>query len=262
MKKTIYLLFILPLLSLLGSCDSDDPIVFDHEQPQFEMKTNAILLEVILPQGSTATDEYYIVGDFNGGFDEAIDNQEWKLEHSTSNDMKWGIYLYPSSFKNGKSLADGFTFYSKKQGAERSVFNKEVTHTLNAGVGSRTNIWVDRWEAYFNNAQKDYYTIYVDDHSEWDALALHYWGAIESEGVTGTDWPGLQPAGTETINGVDYIYFELPKELNNKTINTIFNNKGGGKQFNALFDFLVERNIYVRITDSGFEEVDPNNQQK
>lgn len=259
MKKYIFLLFILPLLSLLGSCDSDDPIVFDHEQPQFEMKANAILLEVIMPQGSTTTDEYYIVGDFNGGFEEAIDNLEWKLEHSTGNDMKWGIYLYPSSFKNGKTLADGFTFYSKSQGAERSVFNKEVIHTLDASIGTRTNVWVDRWEAYFGNVQKDYYTIYVDDQSEWNALALHYWGAIESEGVTETDWPGLQPAGTKTINGVDYIYFELPKELNNKTINTIFNNNGGGKQFDALFDFLVERDIYVKITGSSFEEVDPNN---
>lgn len=259
MKKYIFLLFILPLLSLLGSCDSDDPIVFDHEQPQFEMKANAILLEVIMPQGSTTTDEYYIVGDFNGGFEEAIDNLEWKLEHSTGNNMKWGIYLYPSSFKNGKTLADGFTFYSKSQGAERSVFNKEVIHTLDASIGTRTNVWVDRWEAYFGNVQKDYYTIYVDDQSEWNALALHYWGAIESEGVTETDWPGLQPAGTKTINGVDYIYFELPKELNNKTINTIFNNNGGGKQFDALFDFLVERDIYVKITGSSFEEVDPNN---
>ena len=259
MKKIIYLLFILPLLGALGSCDSDDPIVFDHELPQFEIKANAILLEVIMPQGSTATDEYYIIGDFNGGVEEAVSDLEWQLEKSSANDMKWGIYLNPSSFKNGKTLADGFTFYSKKQGAERSVFNKEVTHTLDVSVGTRTNIWVDRWEAYFGNVQKDYYTIYVDNQSGWDALALHYWGAIESEGVTGTEWPGLQPAGTETINGVDYISFELPKELNGKTINTIFNNNGGGKQFDAMFGFLVERDIYVKITESGYEEVDPEN---
>jgi len=258
MKKIIYLLFILPLLGILGGCDSDDPIVFDHEQPQFEIKSNAILLEVIMPQGSTATDEYYIVGDFNGGVEEAVGDLEWQLEKSSGNDMKWGIYLNPSSFKNGKTLANGFTFYSKKQGAERSVFNKEVTHTLDAGVGTRTNVWVDRWEAYFGNVQKDYYTIYVDDQSEWDALTLHYWGAIDGEGVTGTEWPGLESAGTETINGVDYTYFELPKELNGKTINTIFNNNGGGKQFDAMFGFLVERDIYVKITGSGYEEVDPN----
>ena len=258
MKKIIYLLFVLPLLGILGSCDSDDPITFDHELPQFELKANAILLEVIMPQGSTATDEYYIVGDFNGGMEEAVDNLEWQLEKSSGSDIKWGIYLNPSSFKNGKTLADGFTFYSKKQGTERSVFNTEVTHTLDAGIGTRTNIWVDRWEAYFGEVQKDYYTIYVDDQSEWGALTLHYWGAVDGEGVVGTEWPGIQPAGTETVNGVDYTYFELPKELNGKKINTIFNNNGGGKQFDAMFDFLVERDVYVKITGSGYEEVDPN----
>lgn len=258
MKKIIYLLFVLPLLGILGSCDDDDPIVFDHELPQFELKSNAILLEVILPQGSTATDEYYIVGDFNGGMEEAVDNLEWQLEKSSGNDMKWGIYLNPSSFESGKTLADGFSFYSKKEGAERSVLNQEVTHTLTVGVGTRTNVWVDRWESYFGNVKKEFYTIFVDDQSGWDALALHYWGAIDGEGVTGTDWPGLQPAGTSTVNGVDYTYFELPKELNGKSINTIFNNNGGGKQFDAMFGFVVERDIYVQITGNSYEEVDPN----
>jgi len=258
MKKIIYLLYIVPLLGILGSCDSDDALVFDHELPQFEIKANAILLEVIMPQGSTATDEYYIVGDFNGGMEEAIDNLEWQLEKSSGNDMKWGIYLNPSSFKSGKTLADGFSFYSKKEGAERSVLNKEVIHTLTVGMGTRNNVWVDRWESYFGNVKKDFYTIFVDDQSGWDALTLHYWGAIESEGVVGTDWPGLQPAGTTTVNGVEYTYFELPKELNNKSINTIFNNNGGGKQFDAMFGFVVERDLYVKITGSGYEEVDPN----
>lgn len=258
MKKIIYLLVILPLLGMLGSCDSDDALVFDHELPQFEIKSNDILLEVIMPQGSTGTDTYYIVGDFNGGMEEAIDNLEWQLEKSSGNDMKWGIYLNPSSFKNGKTLADGFTFYSKKEGAERSVFNKEVMHTLTVAVGTRTNVWVDRWESYFGNVQKDFYTIFVDNQSGWEALALHYWGAIESEGVAGTEWPGLQPAGKTTINGVEYTYFELPKELKGKSINTIFNNNGGGSQFNAKFDFVVERDLYVKITNSDYEEVDPN----
>lgn len=258
MKKIIYLLVVLPLLGMLGSCDSDDALVFDHELPQFEIKSNAILLEVIMPQGSTATDTYYIVGDFNGGMEEAIDNQEWQLEKSSGNDMKWGIYLNPSSFKNGKTLADGFTFYSKKEGAERSVFNEEVIHTLTVTAGTRTNVWVNRWESYFGNVQKDFYTIFVDDQSGWDALALHYWGAIEAEGVAGTEWPGLQPAGKTTINSVEYTYFELPKELNGKSINTIFNNNAGGSQFNAKFDFVVERDLYLKISNSNYEEVDPN----
>lgn len=260
MKKIIYLLILLPLITMLGGCEDKDEIIFDHEKPQFEIKDNAILLEVIMPIGSVLTHEYYITGAFNGG-EEAIGNPEWKLENAPTNSMKWGIYLLPSMFQNGKTLADGFTFYSTERGKELSAFGEEVTHTLDVGVGTRTNVWVTRWEKTGDEA-REYARIYVDDQTEWGELALHYWGAIESEGVTGTDWPGLQPAGVETINGVDYTYFDLPKELNGKTINTIFNNNGGGKQFDAMFDMEVVADVYVAITSSGFELIDPNDLYK
>ena len=71
MKKIIYWLFMLPLFALLNGCDDTDTIIFDDELPQFEIKANAILLEVIMPKGSAADDEYYIVGDFNGGAEAA-----------------------------------------------------------------------------------------------------------------------------------------------------------------------------------------------
>ena len=72
MKKIIYWLFMLPLFALLNGCDDTDTIIFDDELPQFEIKANAILLEVIMPKGSAADDEYYIVGDFNGGAEAAV----------------------------------------------------------------------------------------------------------------------------------------------------------------------------------------------
>ena len=61
MKKIVYWLFMLPLFALLNGCDDTDTIIFDDELPQFEIKANAILLEVIMPKGSAADDEYYIV---------------------------------------------------------------------------------------------------------------------------------------------------------------------------------------------------------
>ncbi|MDL2221732.1 hypothetical protein LJC35_04180 [Parabacteroides sp. OttesenSCG-928-N08] len=260
MKKIIYLLLMLPLIAMLGGCSEREEIVFDHEQPQFEIKENAILLEVIMPVGSILTHEYYITGAFNGG-EEAIGNPEWKLEAAPGNSMKWGIYLLPSSFQDGKTLADGFTFYSTERGKELSALGEEVLHQLDAAVGTRTNVWVSRWERTGEEA-REFVRIFVDDQSGWEALAMHYWGADDSEGVTGTDWPGLQPAGVETINGVDYTYFDLPKELNGKTINTIFNNNGAGKQFDAMFGLLVEADVYVAITDGGFELIDPNDLYK
>ena len=50
MKKIIYWLFMLPLFALLNGCDDTDTIIFDDELPQFEIKANAILLEVIMPK--------------------------------------------------------------------------------------------------------------------------------------------------------------------------------------------------------------------
>lgn len=177
MKKIIYWLFMLPLFALLNGCDDTDTIIFDDELPQFEIKANAILLEVIMPKGSAADDEYYIVGDFNGGAEAAVGNLEWQLEKATGSESKWGIYLLPSTFKDGKTLADGFYFVSASKGEERSVKNEAVVHQLDVKVGTRTNVWVDRWEAYFNTEEEghDGFVVYVADKSGWDNLYLYGW---------------------------------------------------------------------------------------
>lgn len=252
MKKIVYTLLILPLLMLFSGCDNKEEIVFDHEQPQFELKENAILLEVIMPLGSSASDLYYIVGDFNGG-EEAIGNMEWQLEKAENSTLKWGIYLLPSTFKEGKTLANGFYLVSKKQGEERSVMNTPVLHTLTVGVGTRTNVQVSRWEAYFGNVDKDTYTVYVNNQSDWGALSLYFW----SDGITTPAWPGLQPSSTEVINGVTYTCFEISKEFKEKTLNLIFNNNGGGSQFDGAA-ITLERDFYYLITSTTAEKVDPN----
>ena len=81
-----------------------------------------------MPTGSLADDEYYIVGEFNGGED-AIGNPVWRLEKAAESNLKWGIYLYPSTFVNGKSLSDGFTFYAKDR--EVNVQLKMKPHSMN-----------------------------------------------------------------------------------------------------------------------------------
>ena len=125
MKNIFYLLLLMPLMVLVNSCDDKKEIVFDSELPQFEIKDNAILLEVIMPQGTDADENIYIVGDFNDG-ENAVGQLEWRLEKAGNSDVKWGIYLFPSTFKNGKTLADGFYFVSEKQGKERTVKNEDV----------------------------------------------------------------------------------------------------------------------------------------
>lgn len=258
MKKNIfYLLLLMPLLSCLGSCDDKDEIVFDHELPQFELKENAILLEVIMPHGTAADEKIYIVGAFNGGED-AVGQTEWGLEKAANSDVKWGIYLIPSTFKNGKTLADGFYFVSEKQGVERTVKNEDMSHTLNVGVGTRTNVTVSRWASYFaeepGEEEHDGYVIYVEDNSGWDALALYGWGDAEFAG----GWPGMQVTGTKTIGKVTYKYFDTGKDNEGMNVNLIFNNNNGGKQLEGEgLAVTLNRDYYFCITATGYEQVVP-----
>ena len=181
MKNIFYLLLLMPLMVFVNSCDDKEEIVFDSELPQFELRDNAILLEVIMPQGTTADENIYIVGEFNDG-ENAVGQLEWRLEKAGNSDVKWGIYLFPSTFKNSKTLADGFYFVSEKQGKERSVKNEDVSHVLNVSVGTRTNVTVSRWATYFEEEEEpdesvhDGYVIYVEDNSGWDAMTLYAWG--------------------------------------------------------------------------------------
>ena len=139
MKKI--LIALVALVGILVGCQSD-PVEFDHEQPQFEIRANAILLELIAPTGTTADDEIYIFGAFNGLNDTtAVGQLEWKLEKAQHSDSKWGIYLQPEDFVNGKTLKDGFSFVSVKEGAECDVQGKPMLHQLDVTVGTRTNVW-------------------------------------------------------------------------------------------------------------------------
>lgn len=259
MKKIArFLLMMLPVVAALFSCSSDEEIIFEVEKPQFELKDNAILLEVILPPGSSATDTCYIVGDFNGG-DAAIGNMAYQLEKATGTVDKWGVYIYPNDYVGGKTLADGFHFVSVNEGVERTVLNKEVTHQLNVSIGSRTNVWVSRWESFFIVAPEpevpthDGYVIYVEDNSGWPETTLYAWGSDLPELFGG--WPGILPTGKEVKNGVTYNYYDTGAANSGLLYNFIFNNNNGGSQFDGLA-FTLNRDYYLRITDKSCEEID------
>ena len=260
MKKKIYSL-VLTLLAVTGfmsSCSSDKDIVFDHERQQFETRADRILLEYIAPFGTTPKEEIYIIGDFNGG-EEAIGNEAYLLTKAEKSDAKWGIYLDPSTFIGGKTLADGFSFYSKTQGKEYTITGEEAIHFDNPAVGTFTNVWGQRWEAYYweggeaPEPEHDGFCVYVDDQTGWDALTLYMWGDINN--LKG-DWPGMQVTGTWNHDGVTWKYFDFGEENTGLNENLIFNNGGAGAQL-ADFNFTIERNIYLRITVNGVEEISP-----
>lgn len=257
MKNILRMAMLLfPLLGLLGSCSSDDDIVFDHEKAAFEIQADKVLLEVIPPSTTAADEDVYIVGAFNGQDDESvIGKDQWKLTPSEVISQKRGIYLDPTTFVEGKTLADGYHFVSSKQRNEVTALGGEVNRTESYAVGTRTNIYITNWAAYFDKAPTepthDGYVVYVDNQTSWgNALALYMWGDAELAG----GWPGMQPTGTQVKDGVTYTYFDLGEANSGLTENLIFNNNGGGIQLSD-FNFTITRDLYLRITDAGVEEI-------
>ena len=238
----------------MSSCSSKDEIVFDHERQQFETRADRILLEYIAPFGTTTSDEIYITGAFND-WDTSGDPQ-WLLTKGPTSDIKWGIYLDPTTFIPGTSLGDGFRFYSKAQGQEVTLTGDYAIHNDDPSIGTFTNIWGQRWEAYYweggeaPEPEHDGFCIYVDDQTGWDALALYAWGDGEIFG----GWPGASVKGTWKHDGVTWKYFDFGEANTGLVEHLIFNNAGQGTQL-ADFDFTINRNVYVKITPEGVEEI-------
>ena len=271
MNKKIYslMLGLLTLAGLLTGCKSDDDITFDHERQQFETRADRILLEFIAPFGTTANEEVYIIGPFNGNtltadeegkYADPVLTDAFKLTKAAKSDVKWGIYLDPATFQNGKSLADGFRFYSKAQGNEALLGTTAVyaVHNDNPGVGTFTNVWGQRWEAYYwsggEKPEPDHngVRVYVDNQTGWDALTLYMWGDVND--LNG-GWPGMQPSGQWEKDGVKWTYFDLGEENMGLNENLIFNNNGGGSQL-PDFNLTLDHDVYLRLTADAVEEIE------
>ncbi|MDE6391999.1 MAG: starch-binding protein [Muribaculaceae bacterium] len=258
MKKiNISYILMLALLPMLWACSKEE-IIFDSELPQFETRAGYQLLEVIVPQNTSATDKIYIAGAFNGGAEAAAGDPRWELEKAPKTDAKWGIYLNPADFAEGTSLADGYRFISVEQGEERTLANSEALHTEAPAAGSRLNVTVERWAAYFDTPQNpdeiehDGYVIYVVDNSGFSDLAMYAWGDAEAFG----GWPGIKMTGTVAIDGTTYKYFDTGEANKGLSVNLIFNDNGGGQQLGD-YSVTLDRDYYLELTPGGVLEYDP-----
>ena len=254
--RNIYSLIValLAVMSVMTSCSKDEDIIFEHERQQFETRADRILLEFIAPYGTAVDEEIYIMGAFNGD-SASMGKEQWKLMKAPGSDIKWGIYLDPSTFVNGKTLADGFRFYSATQGTEFTVKGEIANHTDNPGLGTFTNVWGERWESYYWSGdgpeiEHDGFVVYVLDETGWNNLNLYMWGDVNN--LNG-DWPGMTPTGKQKIGGTEYTYFDMGAANTGLNENLIFNN-GEGSQL-ADFNFTIDHDIYLRVTASGVEEL-------
>lgn len=163
---------------------------------------------------------------------------------------------------NGKTLADGYHFVSSAQRNEVSALGDTIIRTENPTVGTRTNVYITKWAAYFDPAPEevthDGFVVYVDNQTTWDALTLYMWGDVND--LNG-GWPGMAPTGTQTIKGVTYTYFDMGEANTGLKENLIFNNNNGGSQLSD-FAYTIDHDVYLRITDSGVEEIGGSSEEK
>lgn len=243
-------------IALIMSGCQEQQVVFDHEQSMFPINEKAILIEAIVPSGTNNSDDIYITGEFNA-------NELWKMEKAEQSDKKWGIYLFPAEFAEGKTLQDGFYFVSKKDGEERNLKGDSVFHTLDATIGKTYNVWIDRWASYFGpkEIEHDGAVIYIlNEIEEWNDVYVYGYadGLPELFGA----WPGKKVNGLETINGVEYRYVDCGKDNDGLTYNLIFNdgNSGDGHQFNGP-GFTVDGKTFFRLkADHSYETFTPSDE--
>lgn len=260
MKKINITGLLLLMLAIFTGC-KEDKFTITSELPQFETREGMMLLEVIVPYGTGINDQIYIYGDFNGGFDEAVGNIKWQLQRAnttTGVPAKFGIYLNPNDFVDGKTLANGYSFYNIQYGQEVTFDKETVWHYDYPSLGGRLNVFCDYWEQSLVTPENpddvihDGYAIYVVDETSWVNLALYAWGDGEIFG----SWPGIEPTGTVAINGVNFKYFDTGADNEGLNVNLIFNNNNGGIQL-PDYNVTLDQDYYILINDDGAFPYDP-----
>ncbi|MBR6002782.1 MAG: starch-binding protein [Bacteroidales bacterium] len=271
MKKILYSISAVVLLALSGCTEKE--LTFDHERQAFATQPGKILIEAIMPVSTRLTDDLFIAGPFAGDSATVVSEPtgKWKLAHSDEVTEKWGIYLDPSSFNEGYSLADGFFFVNVQQGVERSVDNAPYYHTLDAKPGEWYNVYVDRWRSYFSGGgggedvgdDEPFPTIqgwcvFVVDGTSWDEIAMYAWisGSPEPFGA----WPGMAPTGTWVYGKKKYVYFDTGVDnIGQSGLNFIFNNNNNGSQledFDVLKNKTLDRHYFFSLTDDSVTALD------
>ncbi len=262
MKSLYRFLIALPLAAAIFSCQKKE-IVFDHEKPAFDIQDGKILIEAIVPSSTALDDEIYLVGPAAGGDSLAVwGDTKWRLTRSQDIAIKWGLHIDPADFHGGKTLADGFSFVSLKDGIEMTALGEAASHTLDAQTGRSYNVYVSAWRSRFASGGGDEpgdsetlpehegVRVYIVNNTTWDAIALYQWGGVND---FGGGWPGAQVAGSVTLGSTEYKYFEFGDDIFGLSQHLIFNNNGGGVQLSD-YDVTFEAGVadyFLDVTDSG-----------
>lgn len=91
------------------------------------------------------------------------------------------------------------------------------------------------------------HSIYINNQTGWTSVALYAWGDKLTDPLGA--WPGLDPSATVNINGADYLKFDIPASLNDKSVNLIFNNHNSGSQLSDYY-VAIDRDMMLTATSS------------
>ena len=149
-------------------------------------------------------------------------------------------YTYFDMGAANTGLAENLIF-NNGEGSQLADYAYTIDHDIYLEVTATGVTEIDP-STYTGGGDTHY--IYVDDQTGWDAITLYAWGDKEFFG----DWPGAQPTGTKTVDGVNYTFWEFTSA--GETEHLIFNNNGGGSQ-TPDFDVVLDRDYYLTVTAAG-----------
>lgn len=176
---------------------------------------------------------------------------------------------WPGITPTGKIEIDGIAYKYFDTGAANEGLNLNLIFNNN-GAGRQLpdfNVTLDR-DFYLELTENtvtefdpssvvvhDGYALFVADKSGWQDLYLYMWGTV-NDLVGG--WPGMAPTGRQTVNGVEYVYFDLGAANCDAGLEEhVILNNGSGKQIDDVVVFNLDRDVYVELTANKAVEIDP-----
>ena len=173
---------------------------------------------------------------------------------------------WPGMTPTGKMDINGVTYTYFDTGADNEGLNLNLIFNNNNN-GSQlpdVNVTLDK-DFYFEltadgaveidpdaSIPHDGFTVYVYNNTGWETVTLYMWGDVND--LNG-GWPGMLPTGTQVVNGIGYLYFDMGEANTGLAENLIFSNDGASQL--GDFAFTIDRNIYLEITTKGVTEIDP-----
>lgn len=220
------------------------------------MKKNFTLLSCAIALASMSASAYNVYISNQTGWDE-VTLYAWGegladplggwpgLEASgtkTVNNESYDIFAIPSSL-DGKSM--NLIYNNNGNGSQLKDYYVTVDKDLYFAAFTTGMIEVNPEEGITPPDVK-YNTLYIDNRSSWNTINVYAWASGQPDLFGG--WPGASPKGSETIEGVNYLAYDM--QDGTVAYNLIFND--GSSQFDGP-TITPSEDVFIKVTDNAYE---------